>query len=70
MKQMKNNNEVVGMKNRVTMNGGWKLLVRPFKGQELWKCIGCIILAVTFGVKRHHTWVNTEAYVIKKGQTL
>ena len=51
MKQMKKNNEVVGMKNRVTMNGGWKLLVRPFKGQELWKCIGCIILAVTYGKK-------------------
>ena len=33
VKQMANMNEAVGMNNRVTMNGGGKQLVRPFKRQ-------------------------------------
>ena len=35
-------NEAVGMKNHVTPDGGGDRIVRPFKRQELWKCIGCI----------------------------
>ena len=46
-------NEAVGMKNCVTMNGGGKRLVLPFKRQECCKCIGCIILVVTYGKKVH-----------------
>ena len=37
MKQIAKMNEAVGMKNRFTMDGGGKWLVRPFKSQELWK---------------------------------
>ena len=59
---MKKTNEAVGMKNRVTMNGGWKLLVRPFKGQELWKCIGCILSEVTYGKKGHKLWSEVPKY--------
>ena len=49
-------NESVGINNRVTMDGGGKRLVHPFKRQELWKCIGCILLAVTNGNKGHNIW--------------
>ena len=50
-KQMSKMNEAVGINNRVTMNGGGKRLVCPFKRKELWKCIGCILSAVTYGNK-------------------
>ena len=56
MKKLEKMNEAVGMKNRVTMNGGRKWLVFPFKRQEFWKCIGCIISAVTYGKKGHKLW--------------
>ena len=46
-------NEAVGIKSRYTMNGGGKWLVRPFKRQEFWKFIGCILSAVTYGKKVH-----------------
>ena len=49
-------NEAVGMKNCVTMNGGDKRLVLTFKRRELWKFIGCIISAVTYGKKGHNIW--------------
>ena len=49
-------NEAVGMKNCVTMDGGGKRLVRPFKRQEFWKCIGCILSAVKYGKKGHKLW--------------
>ena len=56
MNQMVKMNEAVGMKNCVAINGGWKRLVCTFKSQELCKCIGCIILAVTYGKKGHKLW--------------
>ena len=40
-------NEAVTMKNCVTLNGGGKRQVKKFTRQEFWKCIGCILLAVT-----------------------
>ena len=49
-------NEAVGMKNHVTVDGGGGRLVRPFKRQELWKCIGCVLSAVTYGNKGHKLW--------------
>ena len=49
-------NKSVGMKNRVTMNGGGEGLVRPFKSQEFWECIGCILSAVIYGKKWHKFW--------------
>ena len=53
---MEKMNESVGMKNRVTMDGGGKRLVCPLKSQEFWKCIGCILSAVTYGKKGHKLW--------------
>ena len=57
MKQMEKMNEAVGMNNCVTINGGGRRLVRTFKSQELWKCIGCIISEVTYGKKGHKLWI-------------
>ena len=49
-------NEAVCMKNRVTLNGGGKRQVKKFKRQEFWKCIGCILLTVTYGKKVRKLW--------------
>ena len=49
-------NEAVGMKNRFTMYGGGKRLVRPFKRQDLWKYVGCVLSAVVHGKKGHTLW--------------
>ena len=59
-------NEAVGIKNRVTMNGGGKRLVRTFKRQEFWKCIGFILQAVTYGKKGHKLWEEIHTYVCNK----
>ena len=56
MKQMSKMNEAVVIKNLLTMNGGGKRLVCNFERQEFWKCIGCIILEVTYGKKGHKLW--------------
>ena len=56
MNQMAEMNEAVGIKNRYKMNGGGKQLVCPFKIQEFWKCIGFILLEVTYGKKGHKLW--------------
>ena len=50
-KNMETINEAIGTKNRVTVGGGGKLIVRPFKSQEFWNCIGCIISTVTYDRK-------------------
>ena len=44
-------NESVGMKNRITMAGGKKRLVHPFRRQEFWKYIVCVLSEVTYGKK-------------------
>ena len=44
------------MKNRVTLNGGEKRQVKKFTRQEFWKCIGCILSAVTYGNKGRKLW--------------
>ena len=46
-------NEVVDEKNLLDNYGRNKWLVRPFRRQEFWKFIGCILSAVTYGKKRH-----------------
>ena len=56
VKQMAKINEAVGMKNYVTINGGKKRLVSPFKIQEFWKFIGCVLSEVTYGKKEHNLW--------------
>ena len=49
-------NEAVWMKNCVTLIGGGKRQVKRFTRQEFWKCIGCILSAVTNGNKGHNLW--------------
>ena len=48
-------NEAVGMKNRLIVSGLKKRLrlVSPFRRQEFWECIGCILSAVTYRKKLH-----------------
>ena len=56
MKQITKINEAVGMKNNFTMDGGGKRLVRPFKRQEFWKYIGCVLSEVNYSKKRYKLW--------------
>ena len=56
VKHMTKMNEAVGMKNRVMIDAGGKKLVYPFKRQEFWKCIGCILSEVNYGKKLHKLW--------------
>ena len=44
-------NKAVCMKNRITLNGVGKQKFKKFTRQEFWKCIGCILSAVTYGKK-------------------
>ena len=62
-------NEAVGMKNWLDMSGGKKHMVRTFRRQEFWKCIGCIILEVTYGKKGYTLWIETPIYFGRKPQT-
>ena len=41
-------NLAVGTKNRLTISGGKKRLVCPFRRQDLWRYIGYIILSVSY----------------------
>ena len=51
-------NEAVGIQNFYMINGGGKLLVRPFKSQEFWKFIGYILLEITYGKKWHKLLID------------
>ena len=62
VKKMKKMNEAVGTKNSVTMNGGGKRLAHPFKRQEFWRCIGCILSKFTYGKKGHKIWSKIPKY--------
>ena len=55
-KQIVKMNEAVDMKNFVTVDRGGERMVRPFRRQELWKCIGCLLSEVTYGRKGHNIW--------------
>ena len=46
-------NEMVSMKNHILISRGKKRLrlVCHFTSQGLWKCIGCILSLVTYGMK-------------------
>ena len=41
------------MKSHVTVVEVGKQIVCPFRMKEFWKCIGCVLLAVTYGKKVH-----------------
>ena len=58
-------NEAVGMKNGVTMNGRGKRLVCPFIRQQFWKCMGCVISAVTYEKKDTSFGVIYENLLVK-----
>ena len=53
------------MKNCVTLNGGGKRQVKKFTRQEFWKCIGCILSAVTYGKKGRNLWSEVSKGVGK-----
>ena len=61
-------NEVVGEKNCLDNSGGGRWLVNHFTKNEFYKCIGCILLGVTYGIKGHRIWGGIETSVLKKGQ--
>ena len=64
-------NEVVNVKNRVTLNGGGKRQVKKFTRQKFLKCIGCILSAATYGKKGRNLWSEVSKYVGKHdNQTL
>ena len=48
---MEKMNEAFGMKNCVAVGEGGGGIICPFRSQEFWKCIGCIIPTVTYRKK-------------------
>ena len=62
-------NQAVGEKNRLDKSGGRKRPVLLFTRNGFCKCLGCIILAVTYGIKRHQLGVKPKTYVSKKWET-
>ena len=57
-KQMSKNKYAVGMKNCVMVGGGGTQIVSPFRRQELWKCIGFFLSAVSYRKKGHKLWIE------------
>ena len=58
-------NEVVVMKNRVTVGEGGERIVRPFRRQEFWKFIGCLLSEVTYGKKEHKLWNKLPKIMVR-----
>ena len=69
MKQMEKVNEAVGTKNRLTMGGGGKLIVCPFRRHKLWKFIVCVLLEVIYGENGHKLWSEIPKYYGNKEPT-
>ena len=67
VKQMKKN-LAFGEKNCLDISGGKIRLVRPFIRQEFWKCIGCILSAVTYGKKGHNIWGGLKYWLINRNE--
>ena len=65
---MKNMNVAVGEKNCLDLSVGKRQLVHPFRRQERWKCIGCILSAVTYGKKRHNIWGGVKYLLISRNE--
>ena len=62
-------NEMVGMKNCITMGGVGKRIVCPFRRQEFWKCIDCFLSAATYGKELHKLWIEIPKYFVKNPPT-
>ena len=67
VKHMEKINQAVGEKNRLDISGGKIWLVHPFRRQEFWKCIRCVLSAVTYVNKGHNILGGgqTQLYVDK-----
>ena len=61
-------NQVVGEKNFPNKSVGMKWSVYNFTRNYLWKCIGCIILAVTDGIKGQRLWENLKHPLVRRGE--
>ena len=69
MKNMAIINEDIGMKNRLTMSGGGKRIVCPFRRQEFWKFIDYVLLTVAYGKKGNNLWSEIPKYFGNKAPT-
>ena len=69
VKYIENTIEAVGMNNSVTVGGGGKHIVLPFRRQEFWKFIGCVLSSVTYGKKIHKLWSELPKYSDKIAPT-
>ena len=69
MKQLENINESDVTNSRFTMDGGGKRLFCPFKRQEFWKCIGCVLWEVNYGKKGHTIWSKIPKYSCRVAPT-
>ena len=61
--------EAVGTKNHVTVGGGGKRIVRPFRRQQFCKCIGYVLSEVTYGNKGHKLWSELTKHSGKMATT-
>ena len=61
--------QAVGENNCLDKSGGRKQLVRHFTNNKFYKCIGWILLEVTYGIKGNKILITTETSVSMKGQT-
>ena len=69
VKHMEKMNEAVGMKIGLMMSSGNKWLVRPFRRQDFWKFIGCVLLVVTYGKKGEKLWSEIPNTSVNKAPT-
>ena len=62
-------NGAVSMKNLVTVGDGGKWIVCPFRSQEFWKCIGCVLSVVKYRNKGNKLWIKLPKYYVKMAPT-
>ena len=59
-------NPAVGDNNSLDISRGKIRLVHPFRRQEFWKCIGCILSAVTYENKGYNICGGAQISVDKQ----
>ena len=62
-------NKAVGENNNLDNYGGRKRLVCHFIKTNFWKCIGCILLSVKYGIEIHQLRGKSKTSIGKKGKT-
>ena len=60
MNQIAKMNEAVDMNNQIAVGGGGILIVSPFRRKEFLKCIGFVILAVTYWKKGQKSYYRSR----------